>query len=73
MSILYEVMIEDVLLRQVIADREAQLAVLPVGDERRVPLADELTRLYLNQGRLVRLHQILIRRKHGLSPDNTNE
>jgi hypothetical protein len=68
MNLAYEIMIEDALLRQVIADRKAQFVALPAEDERRFPLADELTRLYLTQARLLRLRQREIERQNGRRP-----
>jgi hypothetical protein len=64
MSILYEVLLEDRLLRQVIADRQAQLGALPAQDERRTTLGRELAQLYYAQMCLIRFHQL--RRKHSL-------
>jgi hypothetical protein len=65
---MYKILVEDALLRQVIADRKAQFAALPAEDERRLPLANELTWLYLTQGRLVRLYQREIERRNGHPP-----
>jgi hypothetical protein len=65
---MYKILVEDALLRQVIADRKAQFAALTVEDERLLPLADELTRLYLARGRLVHLYQREIERRNGRSP-----
>jgi hypothetical protein len=54
---MYKIPVEDMPLRAVIADREAQLAALPLLDSRRLVLRAELIHLYDLQAHLVRVNQ----------------
>jgi hypothetical protein len=64
----YELLFEDGLLLQVIADREAWLATLSGQDDRRTALNCELTRLCVARARLVLLHQRALRQRNGRPP-----
>jgi hypothetical protein len=54
---MYKILVGDVLLCEVIAEREAQLAALPAHDSRRLVLRAELIHLYDLQAHLARMNR----------------
>ncbi len=65
---MYEILIEDALLRQVIADRKAQFSALSIEDERRERIGRELTMLYLALAYLIEKRQREVERRYGPLP-----